>query len=195
MDRYRDCTYPKQIEGHVFYLACGYFISYLPHAALAKALARPGNAQLVAVAFVVGVVAALLYRTLRGGLEGTASPSERVVLFVCGGNQSRSAMAECIARAAMATARSGHLVTIASAGVKLPAPGAPMTDTAYAVLQEAGVIPHRHRSRPLTAELCRQADVIYCMTAEHRAAVLALAPDADVLIRQAVEDRRAERFL
>lgn len=179
----------------MFYLACGYFISYLPYAILAKALTRPGNAQLVAVALVVSAVVALWYRTLRGSLQGIVSSSERVVLFVCGGNQSRSAMAECIARAAMAPPRSGHLVTIASAGVKLHAPGAPMTDTAYAVLQEAGVIPHRPRSRPLTAELCRQADVIYCTTAEHRAAVLALAPDAAVLIQQTVENRRAEQFL
>jgi protein-tyrosine-phosphatase len=71
----------KQIEGHVFYLAFGYFISYLPCAVLAKVLS-------------IGIV--------------------------CGGNQSRSAMAECIARAAMATARSGHLATIASAGVVEP---------------------------------------------------------------------------
>lgn len=183
-------------------------------------LAPPGSAQLIAVAFIVGAVGALSYPALRDRLRGTASPRERMVLFVCGGNQSRSAMAECIARAMMATARSGHLVTIASAGVKVHAPGTPMTDAAYAVLDEAGVIPHRHRSRPLTAELCRRADAIYCLTVEHRAAVLALAPDvADrthclagsdipepsatslddhrhtaVLIQQAVRQRLAEQF-
>lgn len=203
------------------YLAFGYFISHLPCALLARTLDPPGSAQLIAVACVVGAVVALSYPTLRDSLEGSAPPSERVVLFVCGENQSRSAIAEWFARAAMATARSGHLATIASAGIKLRAPGAPMTDAAYAVLQEAGIIPHRHRSRPLTAELCRQADVVYCMTAEHRAAVLALAPDvADrthclaerdiaepsavslddhrrtaMLIQQAVEQRLAEQFL
>ena len=140
-------------------------------------LAPPGNAQLIAVVFIVGAVVALSYPALRDNLRGVIRRRERVVLFVCGGNQSRSAVAECIARAAMATTRSGHLVTIGSAGVKVHTPGAPMTDAAHAVLQEAGVIPYRHRSRPLTADLCRGADAIYCMTVEHRAAVLALAPD------------------
>lgn len=199
-------------------LLAGMAASYILMAA--AGLAPPGNAQLIAVAFIVGAVVALSYPALRDNLRGTIRPRERVVLFVCGGNQSRSAMAECIARAAMATTRSGHLVTIASAGVKVHTPGAPMTDAAHAVLQEAGVIPHRHRSRPLTAELCRGADAIYCMTVEHRAAVLALAPDvadrthclADsdipepsatslddhrhtvVLIQQAVRVRLAEQF-
>jgi protein-tyrosine-phosphatase len=139
-------------------------------------LAPPGRGQLIAVAFIVGAVVALSYPALRGRLGGTAAP-ERMVLFVCGGNQSRSAMAKCIARAVMASLRSGHRVTIASAGVKVHTPGAPMTDAAAAVLQEAGIIPHRHRSRRLTPEMCRRAEAIYCMTAEHRAAVLALAPD------------------
>lgn len=169
------CTLP--IKDHVFYLALGYLISYLPYAFLAKALSSGVVPGVDAVVFLVGAVVALSYPVLRAHLGGTTRPRERVVLFVCGGNQSRSVMAECIARAAMATARSGHLATIASAGVKLHTPGTSMTDAAHAVLEEAGVIPHRHRPRPLTADLCRHADAIYCMTVEHRAAVLALAPD------------------
>lgn len=139
-------------------------------------LAPPGNGQLIAVVFVVGAVVALFYPALRGMLRGTEAP-ERMVLFVCGGNQSRSAMAKWFARAVMASTRSGHRLTIASAGVRVHTSGAPMTSAAAAILQEAGIIPHRPRSRPLTPEMCRRADVIYCMTAEHRAAVLALAPD------------------
>jgi hypothetical protein len=82
----------KHNEGHVFYLAFGYFISYLPYALLAKALSsgiipgvdRPAGGQLIAVTFIVGAVAARSY-------------------------PAPSAMAECIARVAMATTRSGHL--------------------------------------------------------------------------------------
>jgi hypothetical protein len=99
---------PKQIEGNVFYLTLGYFISYLPYGLLAKALSS-------------------------GIAPGVESPS---------------AMTECISGAVMATARSGHVVTITSAGVKPHVPGAPMTDAAYAALAEAGVIPPVHRSRP-----------------------------------------------
>jgi protein-tyrosine-phosphatase len=140
-------------------------------------LAPPGSLQLIAVVFIVGAVVAQSYPALRASLRGAAPVPERMVLLVCGGSQSRSAMTQCIARAVLASTRPGHRVRIASVGGKLHTPGAPMTDAAYGVLQEVGVIPHCHRPRPLTAELCRQADVIYCMAAEHRAAVLALAPD------------------
>lgn len=150
----------------MFYLALGYFLSYLPYAALVKALSTGIDApsgglvllpgQLIAVIFLVGVVVAVSYPALRGIHGGTMAP-ERMVLFVCGGSQSRSA--------------------IASAGVEVHTQGAPMTDAAAAILEEAGIIPHRHRSRQLTPEMCRRADVTCCMTAEHRAAVLALAPD------------------
>jgi protein-tyrosine-phosphatase len=188
----------KPIEGNVFYWALGYFISYLPHAILAKAVSSdvvPGVAapigglvllpaaalgQLLVMPIFVAVSGGWRFASerwsRRGRLGGAASP-ERMVLFVCGGNQSRSAMVRCIARVVMASTRSGHRVTIAGAGVEVHAPGTPMTDAAYAVLQEAGIIPPRHRSWRLTPQMCRRADAIYGMTAEHRAAVLALAPD------------------
>lgn len=118
----------------MFYLALGYFVSYLPYAIL------------------VGAVVALSYPALRASLRGIASSPERMVLFGCGGNQSRSAMARWIAPAVLASPRSRRRVRIASAGVTVHTPGAPMTDVAYAVLQEIGVIPHRHRS-PFPGEL------------------------------------------
>jgi protein-tyrosine-phosphatase len=140
-------------------------------------LPPPGTPQLIALVIVVGAVAALSYPALRDKLQGIAPPRQRMMLFVCGGNQARSARAECVARGLAAAARSGHLLTVASAGTRVRTPGTPMTDGAHAALRESGAIPHRHRSRPLTAELCRRADVIYCMTADQCAAVIALAPE------------------
>lgn len=137
----------------------------------------PSPVQYVAVALILCAVAALSYPAIRDRIAGLAARREHFVLFVCGGNESRSAMAECIARSVMAAARAGHLLSMASAGVRVCAPGRPMSDGAHAVLREAGVVAHRHRSRALTVELCRRAEVIYCMTAEQRAAVLALAPE------------------
>jgi protein-tyrosine-phosphatase len=140
-------------------------------------LAAPGTLQLLSLAIIVGAVAALSYPALQDLRRGNSARPERMMLFVCGGNRVRSAMAECITRGIAASARSGHRLTVASAGVEVRAPGTPMTDGAYFALRETGAVPHRHRSRPLTAELCRRADVIYCMTAAQRAAVIALAPD------------------
>lgn len=76
----------KQNEGHVFYLAFGYFISYLPYALPAKALSS-------------GIIPGV-DRPLGGQLIAVAALSD----------PARSAMAECIARVAMATTRSGHLI-------------------------------------------------------------------------------------
>jgi protein-tyrosine-phosphatase len=188
----------------VFYLALGYFVSYLPYAIMAKALSS---------GIVPGVDAPI------GGLVllPAAALGQLLVMPIFLGASGWWRFAS----ERWTRGRSGHRVTISSAGVEVHTPGAPMTDFAYAVLQEAGVIPHRHRSRRLTPEMCRRADVIYCMTAEHRAAVLALAPDvADrthclaegdipepsgtslddhrrtaVVIQQAVRQRLAEQFL
>jgi protein-tyrosine-phosphatase len=140
-------------------------------------LPPPGASQLLALVIVTGAVLALAHPALRDWRRGTAPPRERMVLFVCGGNLARSAIAECLARGLVAATRSGQLMTITSAGIQVATPGTPMTAGAYAALRQSGAIPHRHRSRPLTAELCRRADVIYCMTAAQREAVIALAPD------------------
>jgi len=144
---------------------------------LLAGLPPPGTSQLIALGFIFGAIIALSYPALQGIRRGVAPAPSRLILFVCGGNQSRSPIAECISIGVLAAARAGHLVTVVSAGVKVHAPGTPMTEFAYAVLREAGVVPHRHRSRSLTTDLARRAHAIYCMTAEHRAAVLALAPE------------------
>ena len=90
----------------------------------------------------------------------------------------------------------GRLVTMASGGVTVHTPDSPMIEAAYAFLQEAGVIARRHRSRHLTVQPCR-AEVIYCITAEHRAAVFAQDDHRQTaaLIQQGVQKRLAEKFL
>ena len=65
-----------------------------------------------------------------------------------------------------------------SAGVGVNLSGKPMAPEAVAALGELGITPHPHGSQELTAKLCREASVIYCMTAAQRRTVLELAPDA-----------------
>ncbi|HET9623349.1 MAG TPA: hypothetical protein VFP84_18375 [Kofleriaceae bacterium] len=157
-------------------LFSGIVASYILVAA--AGLAPPGASQLVALGVIGVAIAVLAFPALRAAHKKVAPPPRpRFVLFVCGGNQARSPMAECLSLGLLAEARAGHLLHVESAGVKVHTAGAPMTEHAYAVLREAGVVPHRHRSRPLTAALCRRADAIYCMTPEHCAAVIALAPE------------------
>lgn len=103
---------------------------------------------------------------------------ERLVLFVCTGNTCRSPMAAAIA-GEMLGARPFRGVTTraASAGVAAGR-GIPASDEAVRVLGDEGIDLSGHRSRPLTAELVREAEIVYTMTPSHAEAVMTLAPDA-----------------
>ena len=97
------------------------------------------------------------------------------LLFVCTGNTCRSPMAEALMRAELK--RRGISAAVASAG--LAAGGEPAADNAVTAMAEWGLDITRHRSRPLTAEMAKAADVLAVMTEEHRRLLLAagLSPD------------------
>lgn len=104
---------------------------------------------------------------------------KQLIVFVCSGNTCRSPMSEAIARDELArrTAVKPDSVQVVSAGVFAMA-GAPMAPEAEVALKQMGVEPHAHESRPLTPTLALQADVIFCMTESHLAAVREIAPAA-----------------
>lgn len=108
----------------------------------------------------------------------------RSVLFVCSGNTCRSPMAEAIARHELADrlGTAPHTLgdrnwQVRSAGA-FAGPGAPATGDAVRAVGALGVGMGDHRSTPLSVDMIRNAEVVYCMTEAHRVAVLSLAPDA-----------------
>jgi len=180
--------------------------------------AAPSPAQLTAAACVVLAAFTLSYPALRARwltawaatrmatwrptgartpvLVAPAPPSReavtaRLLLFVCGQNTARSAMAEAIARAEIARAglpptrdsstadysTMDNKLTAYSAGLSA-SPGTAMAQPAVEALRRLGVPTLPHHSRQLTSELCRRSAAVYCMTTAQRAAVIALAPDA-----------------
>ncbi len=141
--------------------------------------AAPSPAQFAAAVCVVGAALVLSYPALyaRFALPSQAAASKRLLLFVCGGNIARSAMAEAVARAELAGAGATGWAAH-SAGLSPRSPGAPMAADAVDALRRLGVPVHPHRSRQLTSQMCRDSAAVYCMTREQRAAVIELAPEA-----------------
>jgi phosphate transport system ATP-binding protein len=94
---------------------------------------------------------------------------QRVYLFVCGENTSRSPVAQAICNREVA-----RLLQLSpgeqkpnfealSAGLSVDA-GRPMSAKALSALQVLGCEPQPHVSREVTQELVERADAIYCMT-------------------------------
>jgi protein-tyrosine phosphatase len=102
----------------------------------------------------------------------------RTVLFVCTGNTCRSPMAEAIARHFIEGGLLGtdEDIFVASAGVQAP-DGSPVTPETIDSLQRLG-IEHEGRSKRLTANMIRNADLVFTMTGAHLDAARALVSDS-----------------
>ena len=111
------------------------------------------------------------------------------VLIVCTGNTCRSPMGEAILRSILPADLSDQ-VAVSSAGTSAT-PGHPAAEYAVQTAAAGKLDLSKHRSRPLTAELVREADLILAMEPAHMAQARDLAPDAadriHLLTEQAAE--------
>ncbi len=121
--------------------------------------------------------------------------SSLMVLFVCTGNTCRSPMAETLFRELVAerfNCRADeierHGVMVASAGIAAWGGGKASTG-ALEAMRERGADLSGHESQPLTENLARQADVIWTMTASHRANILAQFPESGGRVAMLSRDR------
>ncbi len=106
-----------------------------------------------------------------------ADVRQRLFIFVCGGNTSRSPMAMWICRAEFAQRLGISLESLRQKGICVISAGLdgrvdqPMTAHAETALIARGISPEPHRSSRLTAEMALEAEAIYCMTSEQRDSV------------------------
>jgi protein-tyrosine phosphatase len=107
------------------------------------------------------------------------------VLIVCTGNTCRSPMGEAILRSVLPDDLAGH-VTVSSAGSGA-GEGSPAAAYAIQTASARGLDLSKHRSRPLTAALIREADLVLGMEAAHVSAARSLAPDSADRIRLVTE--------
>lgn len=101
---------------------------------------------------------------------------ERLMLFICDGNTSRSPIAEAICNQLMAQQPVAGVAAL-SAGIA-PKAGQPLSNKARQALQRRGVSLAAHRARPLTQALANRATTIYCMTHQQRQKLIAQFPAA-----------------
>ena len=109
---------------------------------------------------------------------------QRLFVFVCNANTSRSPMAMWICRAGFSRRLGIPLSSLEQKGIRILSAGLddrvgePMTAEAVASLISFGIAPQLHSSTKLTEAMVLDADAIYCMTTQQRGAVIHRFPFA-----------------
>jgi protein-tyrosine-phosphatase len=143
--------------------------------------------QLAGAAIILAAIALLSLHAAQS--QRLARPArdlrQRLFLFICSGNTSRSPMAQAICTAEMARrlgisldAMAGAPVRAISAGLTAT-PGAPLSGNATRALATLGIHGFQHPSLNVTAEMIHEAELVFCMTDAQRRALVASFPGAE----------------
>lgn len=123
---------------------------------------------------------------------------QKLYIFVCEGNTSRSPIAQAICSAEIGRMfgvepqNSGEMpVRIISAGLSAK-PGSPLHPHAAEVLAEMKIIAPQHRSSNLTMKQVQQASIIWCMSETQKAEIIARFPAAISKVKVLNPDQEIE---
>ncbi|HEV7682470.1 MAG TPA: molybdenum ABC transporter ATP-binding protein [Pyrinomonadaceae bacterium] len=109
---------------------------------------------------------------------------QRLFLFVCAGNTSRSPMAQALCNAEIASRLGVPADSLERLGIKAISaglsahPGEPLVAEAEQALATIGMPGIEHRSGNLTHRLAEKAEIIFCMTEAHGTRLRTMFPEA-----------------
>jgi len=147
-------------------------------------LKPPSGYQLAGAGIIFIALAILMVSALQAYRRTARRLAQRVILFVCAGNTSRSPMAqvlcndEILRRLGIPREQlDGAAVRAVSAGLTAR-PGRPFSAASQSALRQLGIVPHEHFARELTPELVEQAERIFCMTEDQCRSLVSRFPRA-----------------
>ncbi len=120
------------------------------------------------------------------------------ILIVCSGNTCRSPMGGALACQALAKSRGIEVEDIEAVGYNVVTAGVfagsgmPASEEAIITMRHYGIDLSSHRSQPVTMQLVREADVVYCMTGNQRDVLIEMIPEASDKIHRLNPDADIE---
>jgi protein-tyrosine-phosphatase len=133
-------------------------------------LRPPSGYQLTGAGIILTALAILMVSTVRGYRRAVHGLAQRLIVFVCAGNTSRSPMAqalcndEILRRLGISREQLDAVPVRAISAGLTASPGRPFSAASTSTLQRLGVTPHEHSSQQITPEIVEQAERIFCMT-------------------------------
>ena len=158
----------------------------------------PSAYQLAGAGIILLALLSLMVSAIRDYRSRGRVILQRIYLFVCGGNTSRSPMAQAICNDEIARrlglspglVGSGSIRAV-SAGLTATS-GRPFTEASIATLRALDITPHDHAARPVTAELVAQAELVFCMTEAQRLEFVERFPEASAKVQRLDPDGDVE---
>jgi protein-tyrosine-phosphatase len=144
----------------------------------------PSGYQIAGAVVILTALTFLMVSTLRDSEPAMLGLAQRLVLFVCSGNTSRSPMAQALCndeflrRLGLSLEGLDHLPLRAVSAGLTARPGRPLSEASQIALQQLGVSAHQHSSQEVTSELVEQAERIFCMTEEQCGSLASRFPEA-----------------